>query len=100
MRLTQEEFAIAARWETNMQTAIRSRYLRNVGRTALERLVSIYERISGERRHINPNCAACVAELLQRLGAVYFADKAERERANAEPGRAEPGRERAEEEQR
>lgn len=77
MKLTKEEFAIISHWEMNIQTAVRSKYLRNVGRTALGTLVPIYERVTGTRQYVNPNCAACILEFLQRLGVVYFADKTE-----------------------
>ncbi|WP_196017184.1 hypothetical protein [Alistipes senegalensis] len=77
MKLTKEELATISQWEMNIQTAVRSKYLRNVGRSALGILVPIYERVTETRQYVNPNCAACILEFLQRLGTVYFADKTE-----------------------
>lgn len=79
MKLTPEEYAAAAAYETQMQTAIRSDYLRNVGRSGLAVLVPIYERVSGVKERVNSNCASCILGFLKRLGAIYFADKAEAE---------------------
>lgn len=83
MKLTQEEFAAAAAYEHQLQVAVRSKYLRNIGRSGLAVLVPIYERVSGTRQRVNDNCAACILGFLQRLGAIYFADKAEQEQAAA-----------------
>ena len=79
MILTHEEFAAVAAYEKELQVAVRSKYLRNVGRSGLEILVPIYERASGARYPVNPNCAACILRLLQQIGAIYFADKAKQE---------------------
>ena len=84
MKLTPEEFSAASAYEKQMQVAVRSQYLRNVGRSGLAVLVPIYERVSGAKPHVNHNCAACILNFLQRIGAIYFADKAEREAAAAE----------------
>lgn len=90
MKLTPEEFAAAAAYETQMQTAIRSDYLRNVGRSGLAILVPIYERVAGRKERVNSNCAACILGFLKRLGAIYFADKAEREQQQAPAAEAAP----------
>lgn len=79
MKLTHEEFAAAAAYETQLRTAVRSDYLRNVGRSGLAILVPIYERVAGTRQAVNSNCAACILDFLKRIGAIYLADKAERE---------------------
>lgn len=98
MILTQEEFAAVAAYEKELQVAVRSKYLRNVGRSGLEILVPIYERASGARYPVNPNCAACILGLLERLGAIYFADKEERRQSETatdpQPAAEIPGRRR------
>ena len=83
MKLTPEEFRAASAYEMQMQTAIRSDYLRNVGRSGLAILVPIYERVAGRKERVDSNCAACILGFLKRLGAIYFADKAEREQQEA-----------------
>lgn len=83
MKLTTDEFAAVAAYERQLQVAVRSKYLRNIGRSGLAVLVPIYERVSGSRQRVNDNCAACILGFLQRLGAIYFADKAELEQEAA-----------------
>ncbi len=83
MKLTTDEFAAVAAYERQLQVAVRSKYLRNIGRSGLAVLVPIYERVSGSRQRVNDNCAACILGFLQRLGAIYFADKTELEQGAA-----------------
>lgn len=85
MQLTNEEFAAVAAYETPLRTAIRSNYLRNVGRSGLAVLVPIYARVTGYSIRVNPNCGPCILDFLKRLGAIYFTDQAEREQQAAEP---------------
>lgn len=86
MKLTQNELEIVGRWEKNLRTAIRAKYLRHVGRMAIETMVPIYERATGYRIRVNSNCGACVLDFLQRIGNIYFADLEEIEAAkNAQP---------------
>ena len=93
MKLTQEEIAILSKWEMSLRTAVRSKYLRHVGRTAIETMVPIYERATGYRIRVNSNCGACVLDFLKRMGAVYFADLEEMEASkNAQPETEAPKR--------
>jgi len=81
MRLTEQEFKTIAAYDSQLQIAVRSKYLRNIGRTGLAVLVPIYERVTGTKKYVQVTCGACVLDFLQRLGAIYFADKEEREAA-------------------
>lgn len=93
MKLTQNELEIVGRWEKNLRTAIRAKYLRHVGRMAIETMVPIYERATGYRVRVNSNCGACVLDFLQRIGNIYFADLEEIEAAkNAQPETEVPKR--------
>lgn len=93
MKLTQNELEIVGRWEKNLRTAIRAKYLRHVGRAAIEIMIPIYERATGYRVRVNSNCGACVLDFLQRMGAVYFADLEEMEAAkNTQPEPEAPNR--------
>ena len=93
MKLTQEEIATLSKWELNMRTAVRSKYLRHVGRMAIETMVPIYERATGYRVRVNSNCGACVLDFLQRIGNIYFADLEEIEAVkNAQPETEAPKR--------
>ena len=93
MKLTQEEIATLSKWELNMRTAVRSKYLRHVGRMAIETMAPIYERATGYRIRVNSNCGACVLDFLQRIGAIYFADLEEMGASkNAQPESEAPKR--------
>lgn len=56
-----------------MHTAIQSRYLRNVGRAAVQVIAEIWARKLGVAKiAVNDSCPACVLDLLQRVGKAYF----------------------------
>lgn len=95
MKLTNEEFKAVAVYEQQLQIAVRSRYLRNVGRSGLRVLVPIYERVTGKKQMVHDNCAACIFDFILRIAAIYFADKEERQ--NAEETAAEEPEQPAEE---
>lgn len=65
-----------SQWEGNMRTAIQSRYLRNVGRAAVQIIAEIWARKLGVAKiAVNDSCPACVLDLLQRVGKAYFEQK-------------------------
>lgn len=65
-----------SQWEGNMRTAIQSRYLRNVGRAAVQVIAEIWARKLGVAKiAVNDSCPACVLDLLQRVGKAYFEQK-------------------------
>lgn len=74
---TPEEMAYLAQFEMQMRTAVESRYLRGVSRTAVERLAGIYNRVISANYTFNANCAACVLDLLTKVGSMYLAQKSE-----------------------
>lgn len=62
-----------SQWESNMRTAIQSRYLRNVGRAAVQVIAEIWARKLGVAKiAVNDSCPACVLDLLERVGKAYF----------------------------
>lgn len=96
MKFTDEELLHIERWEPNILTAMRSNYLRNVGRSGLLELVAIYERVTGTAVRVNTNCATCILSFLQKFGAIYFAYKDKQTKKEARKARREersPGNE-------
>lgn len=72
-RFTKEDMKTLSQWEANMRTAILSRYLRNVGKTAVQTIASIWaKRLGVAQVTVNDSCPACVLDLLQRVGRAYF----------------------------
>lgn len=75
-RFTPEDMQTLSQWEGNMHTAIQSRYLRNVGRAAVQVIAEIWARKLGVAKiAVNDSCPACVLDLLQRVGKAYFEQK-------------------------
>ena len=73
MKFTKEDMKTLSQWEGNMHTAIQSRYLRNVGRSAVRTIADIWARRLGVAQvAVNDSCSACVLDLLQRVGRAYF----------------------------
>jgi hypothetical protein len=72
-RFTKEDMKTLSQWEKNMRTAILSRYLRNVGKSAVQTIAEIWARKLGVAKvAVNDSCPACVLDLLQRVGRAYF----------------------------
>lgn len=75
-QFTPEDMQTLSQWEDNMRTAIQSRYLRNVGRAAVQVIAEIWARKLGVAKiAVNDSCPACVLDLLQRVGKAYFEQK-------------------------
>lgn len=75
-QFTPEDMQTLSQWEGNMHTAIQSRYLRNVGRAAVQVIAEIWARKLGVAKiAVNDSCPACVLDLLQRVGKAYFEQK-------------------------
>ena len=75
-QFTPEDMQTLSQWEGNMRTAIQSRYLRNVGRAAVQVIAEIWARKLGVAKiAVNDSCPACVLDLLQRVGKAYFEQK-------------------------
>ena len=75
-KFTAEDMQTLSQWEENMRTAIQSRYLRNVGRAAVQAIVEVWARKLGVAKiAVNDSCPACVLDLLQRVGNAYFEQK-------------------------
>lgn len=72
-KFTKEDMKTLSQWEANMRTAIHSRYLRNIGRAAVQTIASIWaKRLGVAQVAVNDSCSACVLDLLQRVGRAYF----------------------------
>lgn len=83
MTFSEQTFEALAAYETQFRTAINARWCSNPGRTALQLMHNELDRIDGHVTRANFNCSTCVLHIVERVGRLYFADKAEREAAAA-----------------
>lgn len=54
------------------------------GAAALDIMQSVYVQVTGRNFRLNKGCSHCVMRLVSELGAIYFADLEERQKAKAE----------------
>ena len=79
MTFTTEQLKALSAWEENFRTAVKAKWARNPGRTALRTIYDIYTSATGDRRRFSDNCSTCILSLLQDCGKVYFQDLEELE---------------------
>lgn len=79
MRLTDEQFQTLSKYEEQLRTAVRSRWARFPGTSAMHVIHNIKTQVTGHASRLNTSCSSCVLRLLTEMGNIYFADKAERE---------------------
>ena len=74
MTFTKEQLTTLAAWEENFRTAVKAKWARNPGRTALRVIYDIYTSATGDRRRFSDNCSTCILNLLTDCGKLYFND--------------------------
>ena len=79
MRLTDEQFQTLSKCEEQFRTAVKSRWARFPGTSAMHVIHNIKTQVTGHASRLNTSCSTCVLRLLTEMGNIYFADKAERE---------------------
>lgn len=79
MRLTDEQFQTLSKYEDQFRTAVKSRWARFPGTSAMYVIHNIKTQVTGHASRLNTSCSTCVLRLLTEMGNIYFADKAERE---------------------
>lgn len=79
MKLTEEEYQSLSGYEQHFRTAVRSKWSRYPGSSALHLMHRIYCRITGSNQRLNASCSSCILRLLTDLGNIYFKEKEERE---------------------
>ena len=76
MTLTKDEFDFCAQpiVEESLRKA-RARYNKPLGRVAVQRLMDIYRRVSGQQPPRATSCGRCELDIKARVAQWYFADK-------------------------
>lgn len=80
-RLEDADYAYLAKYDRQLTTLLRARYLVGVGHTALEWMRDWWKRYTGNAIKVNENCANCVADFLDGVAKVYAKEKEAREQA-------------------
>lgn len=75
MEITKKQMAYLSKFESNMQTAVRSNWTSSLSASDLQGVADIFNEVTGQNRRANANCASCILELLTDMGRIYFAQK-------------------------
>lgn len=74
MTFSKEQLKTLSAWEENFRTAVKAKWARNPGRTALRVIYDIFTQATGDRRRFSDNCSTCILNLLTDCGKLYFED--------------------------
>jgi hypothetical protein len=74
-RLEDADYAYLAKYDRQLTTLLRARYLVGVGHTALEWMRDWWKRYTGNAIKVNENCANCVADFLDGVAKIYAQEK-------------------------
>lgn len=88
-RLEDADYAYLAKYDRQLTTLLRARYLVGVGHTALEWMRDWWKRYTGNAIKVNENCANCVADFLDGVAKVYDYEKRTRAEEQAASGSSE-----------
>lgn len=81
MNFSDNTFEALQPYERYFSSATRSNWCQNPGRAALTIMADAVETIDRHTFARNFNCGTCLVRIVKRCGSLYFADKAEREKA-------------------
>ena len=88
MNFTEQTYHKLAAFERYYDTAIHGDWCPNPGRDALAAMCDALDEHDRKRNLRNFSCASCLLRIVKRCGYLYFADKEERQAAEAN-GKAE-----------
>lgn len=82
MILTAEQLKMLEPYESHFRTAIDSRYARYPGANGITIIHSVYSQVAKSVPPLNTSCSSCIFRLLTEVGAIYFKDKEEMQKAD------------------
>lgn len=82
MILTAEQIRELSQYESHFKTAIESRYAKYPGANGVKVIHSIYTSVAKNVPPLNASCSSCIFRLLTEVGAIYFKDKEEMQKAD------------------
>lgn len=93
-KLTKEEFEYLQKFETQINTATKSDYMRGIQKADVEKIGKIYSRLIGQTYTFNSSCSRCILKLIKLISSYYYDGredwekrKAEEEKTQREPDR-------------
>ena len=82
--LNEEEMTFLATIEPKLKTAVEARWISHLPQSAIDRMLEIWEALSGTKRAFRNGCGTCILNLAVDLGTLYFAKKEDEKRIAAE----------------
>lgn len=73
--LNEEEMTFLATIEPKLKTAVEARWISHLPQSAIDRMLEIWEALSGTKRAFRMGCGTCILNLAVDLGTLYFAQK-------------------------
>ena len=61
--------------EPKLKTAVEARWISHLPQPAIDRMLEIWEALSGTKRAFRNGCGTCILNLAIDLGTLYFAQK-------------------------
>ena len=83
-KLNEEEMTFLATIEPKLKTAVEARWISYLPQSAIDRMLQIWEALSGTKRAFRMGCGTCILNLAIDLGTLYFAQKSQKT-ANSAP---------------
>ena len=74
-KLNEEEMTFLATIEPKLKTAVEARWISYLPQCAIDRMLQIWEALSGTKRAFRMGCGTCILNLAIDLGTLYFAQK-------------------------
>lgn len=76
--LNEEEMTFLATIEPKLKTAVEARWISHLPQSAIDRMLEIWEALSGTKRAFRMGCGTCILNLAIDLGTLYFAQKSQK----------------------
>ena len=64
--------------EPKLKTAVEARWISHLPQSAIDRMLEIWEALSGTKRAFRNGCGTCILNLAIDLGTLYFAQKSQK----------------------
>ena len=81
--LNEEEMTFLATIEPKLKTAVEARWISHLPQSAIDRMLEIWEALSGTKRAFRNGCGTCILNLAIDLGTLYFAQKPQKKQEKA-----------------
>lgn len=70
--------------EPKLKTAVEARWISHLPNAAIDRMLEIWEALSGTKRAFRMGCNTCILNLAVDLGTLYFAQKPQKKQEKAQ----------------